>query len=166
VQARLPPRLAIRYSLWFLCLLCAGPAAIAETSITQGAPTIAPRGQAGSPDKNATTQPPLGCSRANWLAGKCSTHPSTAPDYPPNQPRPPYPDRDPYRRPVIIQSAPAPVQEAPLTDDWEGCRNAKLSQLNSQQNGDQSRARQLDEWLWKNCRSYSEDLRQLEQDRM
>jgi hypothetical protein len=127
----------------------------AADPITQGTPTIAPRGQAGSPDRNnVPPSPPVGCSKDAWLAGRCGNRP------------PVYPDRDAYRRPVIIQSNPEPVEEAPLTDDWEGCRKAKLSQMNSQQNGDQSRARQLDEWLWKNCRNYSEDLRQLEQDRM
>lgn len=147
-----PPLLLLRCFV-LLGLTLSSPLFAADP-VTQGT-AIAPRGQAGSPDKNPTPPiPPIGCSKSDALAGRCGNRP------------PVYPDRDAYRRPVIIQSAPAPVQEAPLTDDWEGCRNAKLSQLNSQQNGDQSRARQLDEWLWKNCRGYSEDLRQLEQDRM
>lgn len=148
-----PPLLPLR-CLALLCLMLSSPLFAAD-SITQGTPAIAPRGQAGSPDKTNTPPiPPIGCSKSDALAGRCGNRP------------PVYPDRDAYHRPVIIQSAPAPVQEAPLTDDWEGCRNAKLNQLNSQQSGDQSHAKQLDEWLWKNCRNYSEDLRQLEQDRM
>jgi hypothetical protein len=165
VQAHhLPQLLLLRCFLLLICLPMSDNLFAASESAIQGTPAIAPRGQAGSPDKSpGNSQPPIGCSRGDWLAGKCSGHPSTSPTYPT---RPYYPDSDPYRRPVIIQSNPAPVEEAPLTDDWDGCRNAKLSQLNSQQSGDQSRAKQLDEWLWKNCRGYSEDLRQLEQDRM
>lgn len=160
MQAYNPPLSLLFRCLLLLCLPLSSHLFAAE-SVTQGTPAIAPRGEAGSPDKsNQPPTPPIGCGRGDWLAGRCSGHPST------NPPRPVYPDRDAYRRPVIIQQAPAPVVEAPLTDDWEGCRNAKVSQLNSQRSGDQTRARQLDEWLWKNCRNYSEDLRQLEQDRM
>lgn len=162
MQANNPPLLLLLRCLLVSCLPLSG-ALFAADSATQGTPTIAPRGQPGSSDKSPQ---PLGCSRIDWLAGKCSNHPSTNPSHPVGPSRPIYPDRDGYRNPVIIQQAPAPVAEAPLTDDWEGCRSAKVSQLNSQQNGDQSRARQLDEWLWKNCRNYSTELRQLEQDRM
>lgn len=108
------------------------------------------RGNAGNDNRN----PPPGCSRNDWLAGRCTQHP----------------DRDPhrYRRPVVVVPAAntAPVDDAPLTDDWEGCRAAKLRQMNSTGSGDLTQAKQLEEWLWKNCRSYSEELRQLEQDRM
>lgn len=144
-------------------LLCLAVPFSGDLFAADSTPAIAPRGQAGSQPQQPP-KPPIGCSRSDWLAGRCSGHPSTTPQptYPPS-----YPDRDPYRRPVIInQTAPAVAEEAPTTDDWESCRRTKVNQLNAQQGGDQGRARQLDEWLWKNCRSYSEELRQLEQDRM
>ena len=149
-----------------LCLVCL-PLSV-HLAAADPASAIIPRTPATNPapppDK---PKPPIGCSRNDWLAGKCSQHPSTSPEYPAYPTRPTYPDRDPYRRPVIIdQTAPAAAEEMPTSDDWESCRKAKMDQLNAQQGGDQSRSRQLDEWLWKNCRSYSEDLRQLEQDRM
>jgi hypothetical protein len=74
----------------------------------------------------------------------------------------------PYRRPIIIQQTPAaePEDTAPLAADWEGCRKTKLNQLNARQRGDADRANNLEEWLWKNCRSYSSELRDLEQDGM
>lgn len=110
--------------------------------------------------------PPPGCSRASWLAGNCNAYP-----YPDAQ-RPGYDDRrGPYGdrrgpRPVVIVPTAAPADDTPLTDDWEGCRKAKLGQMNSARSGDTTRARQMEEWLWKNCRAYSDDLRQLEQDSM
>ncbi len=75
----------------------------------------------------------------------------------------------PYRRPIIIeQDAANPRADvAPAaSDDWEGCRKTKLNQLAALRNGDTDNANHLDEWLWKNCRSYSSELRDLEQDRM
>jgi hypothetical protein len=72
-----------------------------------------------------------------------------------------------YRRPIIIQqTTPAPVVTAPLSDDWEGCRQGKLNQLSALDAGNPQRANQLDEWLWKNCRDYSQELRDIEQDNM
>ncbi|MDB6063087.1 MAG: hypothetical protein JWM78_3190 [Verrucomicrobiaceae bacterium] len=70
-----------------------------------------------------------------------------------------------YRRPVIINSTPAtpPVEISALKDDWEGCRGAKLNAIQSRNRGNLDQANQLDEWLWKNCRRYSEELRDLEQ---
>lgn len=163
MQAYYPRPLAqLSRALCLLCLALSPNLSTASDSATQGTPAIAPRGQAGSPENNDNSKPPAGCSRSEWLTGKCPGQPSTNPPHPSR----PYPDRDPYRRPVIIQSTPAPVDDTPLTDDWEGCRKAKMNQLNMVQSGDTARARQLEEWLWKNCRSYSEDLRQLEQDRM
>ncbi len=164
MQAKNPCVSPLSRCLLLLSLSIPGPLLAAPD--TNPGTIVAPRGQVGSPDRTQPSNPPIGCSRADWLAAKCSGHPSTSPAYPDYPARPDYPDRNRHDRPIIIQQPAAPVEEAPLTDDWEGCRNAKISQLNSQQNGDQSRARQLDEWLWKNCRSYSEDLRQLEQDRM
>jgi hypothetical protein len=113
----------------------------------------------------------IGCSRGDWLAGKCTVYPGTNTDpdaYPDRYPGQ-YPGTPPrHRRPIIIVPTPtaAPVDDTPLASDWEGCRKTKLNQLSLTQNGNLERAKQLDEWLWKNCRSYSEDLRQLEQDQM
>lgn len=73
-----------------------------------------------------------------------------------------------YRRPVIvnqINTAP-PVEISNLRDDWDGCRTAKLGSIRARDSGDLDRANNLDDWLWKNCRSYSVELRQLEQDGM
>jgi len=81
----------------------------------------------------------------------------------------PYPNSRPYRRsPIVIvpQAATPPVDDTPPATDWEGCRKTKLNQLSLTESGNLDRAKRLDEWLWKNCRSYSEDLRQLEQDQM
>jgi hypothetical protein len=71
--------------------------------------------------------------------------------------------------------------------EWRECEKAKLRQLNLERaaQGDNSGhssgkrharsrhpdkaradASQLDEWLWKNCRNYANELRTLEQDRM
>ncbi len=82
-------------------------------------------------------------------------------------PAPHYPDR--YRqRPVIINQLPEEpaIEINTLTDDWEGCRNAKLGAIKARRSGRSSAANDLDDWLWKNCRSYSNELRQLEQDDM
>ncbi len=85
--------------------------------------------------------------------------------------RPPVPDYRPYpgyRRPVIINQAPPtpPLDTTTLKDDWDGCRTAKLNAIHSRHDGQLEQANRLDEWLWKNCRSYSEELRDLEQDQM
>ncbi len=75
----------------------------------------------------------------------------------------------PYRpRPVIInQLPPQPTIEInTLNDDWEGCRKAKLGAIRERDSGHADAANRLDEWLWKSCRSYSNELRQLEQDGM
>lgn len=65
--------------------------------------------------------------------------------------------------------------------EWRECEHAKLRQLDleqtrrkaspsgkSHQRKKTSRAsvEQLDEWLWKNCREFSYELRTLEQQRM
>lgn len=72
----------------------------------------------------------------------------------------------PYRRPVITAPAPPPADVAPSEADWDGCRQEKYKQLNALRYGDTQRANHIDEWLWKNCRSYSNELRQIEQDAM
>lgn len=67
--------------------------------------------------------------------------------------------------------------------EWKECERAKLRQLKLEQrshsggktghkarSGKTSNSRHnaaaIDEWLWKNCRSYSNELRRLEQSRM
>jgi hypothetical protein len=69
--------------------------------------------------------------------------------------------------------------------DWRACEKAKLQQLNLEQtarannhgggkkasqrggaNKSKRSAEQIDEWLWKNCRDYSYELRNLEQQQM
>lgn len=68
--------------------------------------------------------------------------------------------------------------------EWRQCEKAKLRQLDleqtrreasparkrkhSRQHGERSHdsVESLDEWLWKNCREYSYELRTLEQQRM
>jgi hypothetical protein len=102
-----------------------------------------------------------------------TVQPATPPPPPRPQPqcRPGYldPDRCPrpypvYQRPIIIQQA-APIEEdtdEEPTDDWEGCRKQKLAELNARHGGNTSRANELEAWLWKNCRGYSNELRELE----
>lgn len=70
--------------------------------------------------------------------------------------------------------------------EWRECEHAKLRQLDleqtrrqaspstkshqrkktSQRSTSRVSAEQLDDWLWKNCREYSYELRTLEQQRM
>lgn len=65
--------------------------------------------------------------------------------------------------------------------EWRECEKAKLRELKLQQGSAQSkpakgkkrkqesrseRIEEIDTWLWKNCREFSYELRQLEQDRM
>lgn len=94
----------------------------------------------------------------------------TRPNADPRCPRAPAPYYStPYRqRPVIInQLPPEPAIEIDsLTDDWSGCRKAKLGAIRARNSGHADEANNLDEWLWKNCRSYSNELRQLEQNGM
>ncbi len=129
-----------------------GPTKSATKYLPPGGVTLPP--PAGSNNAPMDTRPmPPDCSRTDWLANRCSQHPS-APRY-----------RD---RPIVIVQPPAPppVDTTPTSSDWEGCKKTKLNQISLSQNGNLERSKQLDEWLWKNCRSYSEDLRQLEQDQM
>lgn len=100
------------------------------------------------------------------------TRPNTDPRCKPVQPPdnyPPHYDSHPHRpRPVIInQLPPQPAIEIDtLTDDWTGCRKAKLGSIHARNTGDSDQANHLDDWLWKNCRTYSNELRQLEQNDM
>lgn len=72
--------------------------------------------------------------------------------------------------------------------DWHACESAKLREIRTQRSdkplpgshrhkkhraasrtetdGRTETAEEIDTWLWKNCREYSYELRQLEQDRM
>jgi len=64
--------------------------------------------------------------------------------------------------------------------DWKACERAKLRQISLEQRahgtsgknvrgkktGTRESAAQLDDWLWKNCRSYASELRSLEQSRL
>lgn len=65
--------------------------------------------------------------------------------------------------------------------EWRDCEKAKLRELQlqktsarktsrrktrRQQEDRQQSAEELDTWLWKNCREFSYELRQLEQDKM
>lgn len=103
------------------------------------------------PPQNKNTDTPINCAQP-YRDVRCRQPP---PEYRPH----PY-----YRRPVIVNStpAPAPIDINSLNDDWEGCRSTKLSAINSRNTGNLDQANRLDEWLWKNCRSYSEELRDLE----
>lgn len=113
------------------------------------------------------------CTRPNQDP-RCQ--PARPPSYPPNQyppnqyPPNQYPAKPPYgyRRPVIINQVPATpaIDIHALKDDWEGCRSAKLGAIRARNQGDPGQANDLDDWLWKNCRYYSDELRQLEQDDM
>ena len=117
--------------------------------------------------------PPQTQTDTNNTAPDCSRMPADArckpkpqhPDYRP-QPYPhPYYNRP---RPVITNQLPAQpaIEINSLGDDWEGCRKAKLGSIRARNSGSADEANNLDEWLWKNCRSYSYELRQLEQDDM
>lgn len=69
-----------------------------------------------------------------------------------------------------------------LAAEWRECEAAKLRQLQLQRSdvtekisrrksprrseNRQQRAEEIDTWLWKNCREFSYELRQLEQERM
>ena len=103
------------------------------------------------PPQNNNTDAPVNCTQPNRDA-RCRP---TIPEYRPY----PY-----YRRPIIVNSVPAPtpIDINSLKDDWEGCRSTKISAINSRSAGNLDQANRLDEWLWKNCRSYSEELRDLE----
>ena len=117
---------------------------------------------------------------AEPMSDRITRPPAVEPRRPPPDCR--YPNRDPrcprglpdhrpdsyYRRPVIIdRAAPEPILDIDtLSDDWDGCRSTKLNALSARAGGDMQQANRLDEWLWKNCRSYSQELRELEQDRM
>ena len=65
--------------------------------------------------------------------------------------------------------------------EWRDCEKAKLRALQLQQHVDEHKTakrkkqhrvdqhqsvEEIDTWLWKNCREYSYELRQLEQERM
>lgn len=119
--------------------------------------------------KNSNVQT-LDCTK-NKADPRCGTSPR--PHYP--QQHPQYPQQHPHyhpqpyrQRPVIINQLPEEpaIEIDSLSDDWDGCRKAKLGAIKARNSGRASEANNLDEWLWKNCRAYSYELRQLEQDDM
>lgn len=105
------------------------------------------------PPQNKNIEAPVNCTQLN-RDPRCRQSP---PEYRPY----PY-----YRRPIIVNSepttAPAPIDINALKDDWEGCRSTKINAINSRRAGSLDQANRLEEWLWKNCRYYSEELRDLE----
>ena len=139
---------------------CSGPL-FADTKFdSSGAVSLPPPQQTPMKDSNNAAPD---CSRSSADA-RCRPQ-TPRPSYRP-QPHPyPYYQRP---RPVIInQLPPEPAIEInSLNDDWEGCRTAKLGSMRARNYGRADEANNLDEWLWKNCRSYSYELRQLEQDDM
>ncbi len=66
--------------------------------------------------------------------------------------------------------------------EWRECEKAKLREMQQQRNANHpkpskhkkrrshedssQRAEEIDTWLWKNCREFSYELRQLEQEKM
>lgn len=123
-----------------------------------GAVSLPPPAQTQNTDKQRDDNKPQtpDCARSN-VDSRC------------NPPQPPHYYPHPHRpRPVIVnQLPPQPAIETnSLTDDWEGCRKAKLGWINARERGDSDQANHLDEWLWRNCRTYSNELRQLEQNDM
>lgn len=126
------------------------PLSSAEVKLNGGSAVSLP-----PPQPSDKTQPP-DCFHSNTDL-RC--RPQPVPEY----------RRYPYRpRPVIINQLPAEpaIEISSLKDDWDGCRKAKLGAINARSSGNADQANNLDEWLWKNCRSYSNELRQLEQDEM
>lgn len=116
--------------------------------------------------RDGTSQPPIDDKSKPRPTLDCS-RPNTDPRCRPSPP--PYYYPQPYRqRPVIINQLPEQpaIEINSLTDDWEGCRTAKLGAISARKSGHADEANNLDEWLWKNCRSYSNELRQLEQNDM
>lgn len=82
---------------------------------------------------------------------------------------------------ILIASLPLLAAQSHAAE-WKECERAKLRQLKlEKRTSDSGKARksrsgnsanshrsaaELDEWLWKNCRSYAAELRRLEQSRM
>jgi hypothetical protein len=138
-------------ALFFCALFSVLPANADNYNVPKGQPSVT---MPSPPPPQKNTDTAIDCRRPNQNA-RC------------RQPAPeihPYP----YRRPIIVNTAPPtpPVDISSLKDDWDGCRSAKLSALRSRSDGNLEQANRLDEWLWKNCRSYSDELRDLEQDQM
>lgn len=141
----------------------------ADTTFGAKGSTSTEQTQTRDGSKNTDSQR-LDCTKSR-SDPRCNYPPR--PQYPatPHYPNTQYPDRypQPYRsRPVIINQYPEEqaIEINSLTDDWDGCRKAKLGAIKARHSGRSSEANDLDDWLWKNCRSYSNELRQLEQDDM
>lgn len=50
--------------------------------------------------------------------------------------------------------------------DWNTCSEKKRDAIRAEKRGQKDRAEILNEWLWKNCREYSNELRTIEQQMM
>jgi len=127
--------------------------ALGDTKLSTSGAVSVPSPQMQTNDNKPQT---LDCTRAN-ADTRCKPV------------QPPYYDSYPHHsRPVIINQAPAEpaIDINSLTDNWEGCRKAKLGSMHARDTGDSDQANHLDEWLWKNCRTYSNELRELEQNDM
>ncbi|MFT3929771.1 MAG: hypothetical protein QM709_05645 [Spongiibacteraceae bacterium] len=79
---------------------------------------------------------------------------------------------------VVIAAMPA---SSAYAAEWRECEKAKLRELKLQDGAEKrtttkkkashreslgQRIEEIDTWLWKNCREYSYELRQLEQEHM
>jgi hypothetical protein len=150
--AHRPPRNLVA-ALFVSALFCGLPAGADNYTLVAGQASVTTPPPPPAPNNDTS----IDCRRHNSDA-RCQ---QPAPVY---RPYPNYPNR----RPVIINTTPPPpaVEIDSLKDDWEGCRSAKLSAINSRHDGKLEQANHLDEWLWKNCRSYSDELRDLEQNHM
>ncbi len=137
--------------------VCSRPAFADQKLGAGGAVSLPPPTQTHTGDdaQNSNTPTP-DCTRSN-SDSRCK--PPQLPYYHPHFKRP---------RPVIINQLPAEpaIEINSLSDDWEGCRKAKLGAMRARDTGNIDQANRLDEWLWKNCRTYSDELRQLEQNDM
>ncbi len=122
------------------------------------------RGRGSQNDGRANDGRTIDCARSP-ADPRCNSQPNSYPHAPryPQQSAPYY-----RQRPVIINQLPEQpaIDINALSDDWPGCRQAKLGALRAARSGTTSEANKLDDWLWKNCRAYSNELRQLEQDEM
>ncbi|MFT3929947.1 MAG: hypothetical protein QM709_06580 [Spongiibacteraceae bacterium] len=119
--------------------------------------------------KNTTSSNTMQDSKSNAQKLDCTQSRNDPRCNYPSRPRYPVQQPDHYppsyqQRPVIINQIPEQpaIDINSLTDDWEGCRAAKLGAIRARNSGQRDQANDLDEWLWKNCRSYSNELRDLE----
>lgn len=87
----------------------------------------------------------------------------------------------PYSRLFLFIIAMTTLSLSTHATEWRDCEKAKLRELKLQRSDDhkvskrkshrreedrRQSADEIDTWLWKNCREYSYELRQLEQEKM